>query len=63
MNPEIRSILVDAFTKAQNNPDFVEKCQNMNLQLAYLPPEQFEVFLKENYEAVAKTLKETHLLD
>ncbi|MDR0561662.1 MAG: tripartite tricarboxylate transporter substrate binding protein [Spirochaetaceae bacterium] len=63
VNPEIRSILVDAFTKAENNPDFVEKARNMNLQLAYLPPDQFTEFLKENYDAVSKTLKETHLLD
>ncbi|MDR0539967.1 MAG: tripartite tricarboxylate transporter substrate binding protein [Spirochaetaceae bacterium] len=63
VNPEIRAILVDAFTKAIEDPDFVEKARNMNLQIAYLPPAEFEVFLKENFDAVSKTLKETHLLD
>ncbi|MDR2484286.1 MAG: tripartite tricarboxylate transporter substrate binding protein [Treponema sp.] len=63
VDPVIKTRLVDALTAAMNDPEFAEKARNLNLQLAYLPPDRFALFLKENYEAVEKTLKETHLLD
>ncbi|MDR2509355.1 MAG: tripartite tricarboxylate transporter substrate binding protein [Spirochaetaceae bacterium] len=63
VKPEIKAVLVDAFSKAMENPDFIEKARNMNLALAYLPPGEFAVFLKDNYESVERTLRETHLLE
>ncbi|MDR2536232.1 MAG: tripartite tricarboxylate transporter substrate binding protein [Treponema sp.] len=63
VHPAIKTTLVNAFSKAMENPDFIEKARNMNLALAYLPPDEFAVFLKDNYESVERTLRETHLLE
>ena len=63
IDPAVRDIIVKAFTAAINDPEFVTTAKNMNLNLAYLPPAQFATFLKENFDAVTKTLKETKLLD
>ncbi|MFA6846500.1 MAG: tripartite tricarboxylate transporter substrate binding protein, partial [Sphaerochaetaceae bacterium] len=63
VDPAVKQILVDAFTKAENSPEFVAQAKKLNLNLAYLNPTDFTVFLKDNYEAVTKTLQETHLLD
>ncbi|MDR3333435.1 MAG: tripartite tricarboxylate transporter substrate binding protein [Treponema sp.] len=62
-DPAIKKVLIDAFTAAMNDPDFVSQAQNLNLNLAYLSSDDFTAFLKDNFEAVTKTLKETHLLD
>ena len=63
IDPAIRDIIVKAFTAAINDPTFVTTAKNMNLNLAFLPPADFAKFLKDNYEAVTKTLIETKLLD
>ena len=63
VDPAIRDTIVKAFTAAINDPTFVATAKNLNLDLAFLPPAEFSAFLKENYDAVTKTLKETHLLD
>ncbi len=63
VDPEIKQILVDAFTKAMDNPEFTEQAKNLNLNLAYLSSDDFSKFLAENYDSVTKTLQETHLLD
>jgi tripartite-type tricarboxylate transporter receptor subunit TctC len=55
--------LVKAFTEAMKDPEFIAFARNMNLNLAFLPPAEFTAFLKENYDAVTKTLIETKLLD
>jgi tripartite-type tricarboxylate transporter receptor subunit TctC len=63
VDPAIVQIIVDAFTAAENDPDFVAFSKKMNLDLAYQGPADFEAFLKSNYEAVIKTMIEAHLLD
>jgi len=63
VDPAIRDTVVKAFTAAINDPTFVTTATNLNLNLAFLPPAEFSVFLKENFDAVTKTLKETKLLD
>ena len=63
VDPAISKRVVDAFTAAINDPTFVSTAKNLNLNLAFLPPADFKVFLKNNYEAVTKTLIETKLLD
>ncbi|MDR3172519.1 MAG: tripartite tricarboxylate transporter substrate binding protein [Treponema sp.] len=63
VDPAIKKVLVDAFTAAMDDPDFVSQAQNLNLNLAYLSSDDFTTFLTDNFEAVTKTLKETHLLD
>jgi len=63
VDPAIRNTIVNAFTAAINDPTFTTTAKNLNLDLAYLPPAEFAAFLKDNYEAVTKTLIETKLLD
>jgi len=55
--------LVDAFAKGIKDEDFLKFAKNMNLNVRYLGPDEFAAFLKDNFEAVTKTLEETHLLD
>ena len=63
VDPAIKKILVDAFTKAEKDPEFVKMAGNMNLNLAYLNSEDFAKFLKTNYEDVTKTMKSLKLID
>jgi len=63
VDPAIRDIIVKAFTAAMDDPTFTTTARNMNLNLAFLPPAQFSTFMKENFDAVTKTLIETKLLD
>lgn len=63
VDPAIKQILVDAFTKAEKDPEFVKMAGNMNLNLAYLNSEDFAKFLKTNYEDVTKTMKSLKLID
>ncbi|MCR5290460.1 MAG: tripartite tricarboxylate transporter substrate binding protein [Treponema sp.] len=63
VDPAIKAILVDAFTKAENDPEFVATAKSLNLNLAYQNPDDFAAFLKSNYEAVTKTMKAIGLTD
>ena len=63
VDPAIKKILVDAFTKAEKDPEFVKMAGNMNLNLAYLNSDDFAKFLKTNYEDVTKTMKSLKLID
>ncbi|MFA6892218.1 MAG: tripartite tricarboxylate transporter substrate binding protein [Sphaerochaetaceae bacterium] len=63
VDPQIKQILVDAFTKAEKDPDFVAKAKALNLNLAYLNPTDFATFLKSNYEDVTKTMIELGLAE
>ncbi|QTQ16676.1 tripartite tricarboxylate transporter substrate binding protein [Treponema parvum] len=63
VDPAIKQILVDAFTKAEQDPDFVKMAGNMNLNLAYMNSADFGAFLKTNYEAVTATMKSLGLID
>lgn len=63
VSPAIRAKLVDAFTKAENDPAFIQTAASLNLNLAYQTPEAFGSFLKENYESITKTMKAIGLVD
>ncbi len=63
VDPAIKAILVDAFTKAEKDPEFVKTAASLNLNLAYQNPDDFGKFLKSNYEAVTKTMKSIGLVD
>jgi tripartite-type tricarboxylate transporter receptor subunit TctC len=63
VNPEIKKILIDAFTAGIQDQAFTTQAKNLNLNLAYQNAADFEKFLAENFDAVTKTLQETHLLD
>lgn len=63
VDPAVKAIILDAFTKAMDDPEFKATAEKLNLNLAYQTPEEFAAFLKDNYESVTKTLQETHLLD
>ncbi|MDR2798648.1 MAG: tripartite tricarboxylate transporter substrate binding protein [Treponema sp.] len=63
VDPAIKTALVNAFTLAMQDPAFITQAKNLNLELAFLGPEEFASFLKTNFDAVTKTLQETHLLD
>jgi tripartite-type tricarboxylate transporter receptor subunit TctC len=62
-DPGIRKTLEDAFTAAVKDPAFTTQAKNLNLNLAFQPSGEFALFLKDNFDAVTKTLKETRLLD
>lgn len=62
-DPEIVKILEDAFEKASKDEEFIKIAASLNLNLHHMNSEDFGKFLKENFESVTKTLKETKLLD
>jgi tripartite-type tricarboxylate transporter receptor subunit TctC len=63
VDPAIKKLLTDAFTAGIQDQAFTTQAKNLNLNLAYQNSADFEKFLAENFDAVTKTLQETHLLD
>ncbi len=63
VDPAVKAVLVDAFTKAEQDPEFVEKAKNLNLNLAYQNPDEYGEFLKSNFESVTATMKAIGLTD
>ena len=63
VDPAVKAVLLDAFTKAENDPDFIKTAASLNLNLAYQNPDDFGAFLKDNFEAVTKTMKAIGLVD
>jgi len=63
VNPEIKAALVQAFKTAAEDPAFTAQAQKLNLKIAYLGPDEFNQFLKDNLAEVTTTLRETHLLE
>ncbi len=63
VNETIKAKLLDAFTKAEKDPEFIKTAASLNLTLAYQNPDDFGTFLKDNFEAVTKTMKAIHLVD
>jgi len=59
---EERQILIDAFTKAYEDPDFVTQAQNLGLGLAYQNDADFTAFLADNYAMVEETMKAIGLI-
>ena len=63
VDPAIKQVLVDAFAKAEADPDFVETAGKLNLNLAYQDPTEFGKFLKSNFEEVTATMKSLGLAE
>jgi len=63
VDPAKKAVLVDAFTKAENDPDFIAKAKSLNLTLAYQNPDEFASFLKSNFEDVTATMKSIGLTE
>ncbi|MCL1818008.1 MAG: tripartite tricarboxylate transporter substrate binding protein [Spirochaetaceae bacterium] len=63
LDPAIRETLVKAFSAAMQDPAFVEQATKLNLNLAFLPPAEFNAFLKDNFDAVTKTMKAIGLIN
>ncbi|MBQ3966468.1 MAG: tripartite tricarboxylate transporter substrate binding protein [Treponema sp.] len=63
VDPAIKQILVDAFAKAEQDPEFVETAAKLNLNLAYQDPVEFGKFLKTNFEEVTATMKSLGLAE
>jgi tripartite-type tricarboxylate transporter receptor subunit TctC len=62
IDPAIRDILVKAFSEAIKDPAFTDQAKKLNLNLSFLPPAEFNAFLKENFDAVTKTMKAIGLI-
>lgn len=57
VDPKIKQTLVEAFAKAEADPEFVATAAKLNLNLAYQDPAEFGAFLKTNFEDVTATMK------
>lgn len=55
---EVKLILVDAFKKAFDDPEFREKAQKAKLDLVYAGPEDFKTSLDQQYPKVQMILKQ-----
>ncbi|MDR1625404.1 MAG: tripartite tricarboxylate transporter substrate binding protein [Spirochaetia bacterium] len=62
VDPAIQETIVKAFTEAMKDPAFINQAKNLNLALAYQPPDEFNRFLKENFDAITKTMKAIGLI-
>ncbi|MDF1618762.1 tripartite tricarboxylate transporter substrate binding protein [Petrocella sp. FN5] len=49
VDPEIRDVLLDGFTKAVQDHDFIELLAKLNLQYDYREKKTFEMFIEEDY--------------
>lgn len=63
VDPEIKKILVDAFAKAEQDPEFQQTAAMMNLNLAYLDSDSFASFLEQNFNEVTATMKSLGLAE
>jgi tripartite-type tricarboxylate transporter receptor subunit TctC len=63
VDPAVKEILVKAFTEAMKDPAFIEQAKKLNLGLAYLPPDEFVAFLKQNFEDITNTMKAIGLIN
>lgn len=54
---EIKDIILDAFTKAYNNPEFQQRAQEAGYDLMYRGPEEFTRFIAEQYPMVESALR------
>jgi len=61
--PANREILVKALSEAMKDPAFLEQADRLNLNVSYLPSAEYKAFLKDNFEAVTKTMKEIGLIN
>lgn len=56
VDPAIKKIIVDDFTKAMKDPAFIDYAKKMGLTLSYLGPDEFGKYLAENADLVDKTM-------
>jgi tripartite-type tricarboxylate transporter receptor subunit TctC len=56
VDPAIKKIIVDDFTKAMKDPAFIDYAKKMGLTLSYQGPDEFAKFLAENADLVDKTM-------
>lgn len=59
----IKAKLVQAFTKAIQDPKFQQAAERLNLTVTYMDTPTFAKFLKQNYEDVGSTMKKLGLVD
>ena len=62
IDPAIRDILVKALAEAMKDPAFLEQANKLNLNVSYLPPAEFNAFLKQNFDDVTNTMKAIGLI-
>lgn len=63
ISPEIRQELAAAFRTAATDPAVVEKTQQINLNVDYIPGKEYEAMLESLRESFAPLLKELGLLE
>jgi len=63
VDPAIRNTLVTAFSAAMQDPAFVTTARNMNLNLQFLGPNDFRTFLRDNKEAVTRTMTDLGMIN
>lgn len=56
VKPEVKKVIIDVFTKAVKDPDFIKFAQKMGLTISYQDSDQFARFLDENAGLVDKTM-------
>ncbi|MFA6850621.1 MAG: tripartite tricarboxylate transporter substrate binding protein [Selenomonadaceae bacterium] len=56
VKPEVKKVIVDVFTKAVKDPDFIKFAKKMGLTISYQDSDQFARFLDENAGLVDKTM-------
>jgi tripartite-type tricarboxylate transporter receptor subunit TctC len=54
VDAEVYQILLDAFEKSINNPEFIEAMQDMGQAVNYIGGEEFQNYVKENEAAIIK---------
>ena len=57
IDPEVKAVLVDAFAKAVEAPEFVEFMNNSALTISYKNEADFLAFMTQNYTDVENTMK------
>ena len=63
LDPAIRQTLVNAFSAAARDPEFISLMQTLNLSLTYLPADEFGRFMADNYNMVVTTLRDLGMVD
>jgi len=56
VDPAIRETLENAFTAAMHSPAFQAQMRNLNLVPTFMPTDPFREFLRDNKEAITRTM-------
>jgi tripartite-type tricarboxylate transporter receptor subunit TctC len=57
ISPEVRETLVDAFTKAFNNPEYREKAKKAVMDIEYRDPKEFKAMIDKQYPDLLVVLR------